>query len=205
VFLDYKFKVSPAVLIPRPETEELVIWITEDYKNNTSALTILDVGTGSGIIPISLKLKFPNWNVQAIDVSSEALEIAQSNAVSLKADVNFTKSDFLEKSNWEYGRVDVLVSNPPYIPFAEAEKMGSSVIKYEPRIALFVEEAMVFYQALCFFSIDHLSKDGSVYVELNEYQAEETKLLFQQYFKEVELKKDLQGKHRMLRAKHPLS
>lgn len=205
VFLDYKFKVSPAVLIPRPETEELVAWVFEDYKGSDRSLSCLDVGTGSGIIPISLKLKFPTWKVQAVDVSKEALLVAEQNAVRLNADVKFAQADFLKKENWDFGKLDVLISNPPYIPFAEAEKMGESVLKYEPHIALFVKSALIFYEAICEYSKTHLNPKGVVYLELNEYQAEATKKLFQRYFAEVELKEDLQGKQRMLRASHLLS
>jgi len=205
VFLDYKFKVGPSVLIPRPETEELVVWIYEDHQGNDAFFNCLDVGTGSGIIPISLKLKFPQWNIQAIDVSEEALAIAKINAINLSAEVTFAKADFLNKASWEYGKVDVLVSNPPYIAFAEAEKMGNSVVKHEPHLALFVNEALDFYKALCEFSRLHLMEDGVVYAELNEFYAEEIKSLFQAYFKEVDLKKDMQGKDRMLRARHLLS
>ena len=204
-FLDYKFKVSPAVLIPRPETEELVAWIYEDYKGNKDDLRCLDVGTGSGIIPISIKLKFQNWDVQGTDISEEALDIAQENADGLNAEVKFAQADFLKNEEWLFGDIDVLISNPPYIPFAEAEKMGETVLKHEPHIALFVNEPMVFYNALCEFSKLHLNVGGTVYAELNEYQAEETKQLFQGYFSEVEIRKDLQGKSRMLKASLLLS
>ncbi len=204
-FLEHQFKVSPAVLIPRPETEELVVWIMDDYKRNNKELKLLDVGTGSGIIPISLKLKFPAWDVHAIDVSDGALLIAQENAERLDADVTFAQADFLNKSAWSFGEVDVLVSNPPYIPFAEAEKMGDSVVKHEPHVALFVSEPMLFYRCLCEYAAAFLRTDGAVYVELNEYQSKETEALFRTYFSDVQLKKDLQGKERMLRARHLLS
>lgn len=205
VFLDHKFKVTPAVLIPRPETEELVAWVFEDFKGSNKSLNCLDVGTGSGIIPISLKLNFPNWNVLAIDISNEALDVAKENAVVLNADVKFAQADFLNREERDFGSVDVLISNPPYIPFAEAEKMGESVLKHEPHIALFVKSTLIFYEAICEFSKINMKPTACVYVELNEYQAEETLSLFQKYFSDVILKEDMQGKKRMLRARHQLS
>jgi len=149
--------------------------------------------------------QFNSWDVSAIDVSEEALKIAEENAKDIGVDIKLSQADFLNKDSWDFGDIDVLVSNPPYIPFEEAEKMGESVLKHEPHVALFVEDSQVFYQAICDFSVKHLAENGTVYVELNEFQSQETKTLFLSYFEEVELKKDMQGKQRMLRAKRLLS
>ena len=202
-FYDRKFKVNENVLIPRPETEELIYWIIDDFKGNHQVVNCLDVGTGSGIIPIILESKLPHWKIEAIDVSFEALQIAESNASEYKSKIHFKQHDFL---NEELGKsYDVLISNPPYISHKEAALMSKSVLDHEPHLALFADDPLIFYQKICEVSQSNLTEHASVYVELNEFTAAEVEQLFIAHFKNVELKKDMQGKERMLRARHPLS
>lgn len=204
-FFDRKFKVNKHVLIPRPETEELVHWIMTDYKGLDSALNCVDIGTGSGIIPIILKSKFPNWVMYANDVSEKALSIAMENATKHEVDINFIHLDFLKEALEFESKFDIIVSNPPYITIGESEIMKANVLDHEPHLALFADNAQDFYKRICEVSKSRLTQNGSVYVELNEHHADQTKDVFQQYFQQVEIKLDLQGKKRMLQAKHQLS
>ena len=204
-FYDRKFKVNKDVLIPRPETEELVDWVVQDFKSITTSLSCLDVGTGSGIIPVILKSKFPSWKLTAIDASKEALEVAKVNAKDSALDISFLKQDFLDP-NADWAEVfDLIISNPPYIGLEESVKMKSNVLDHEPKMALFAETPLLFYERICVFAKTKLSQQGSVYVELNEFYAEQCKALFLENFESVELRKDLQGKLRMLRARRLLS
>ena len=151
-FAGMKFKVNKNVLIPRPETEELVDWIVKEAViNNQRAVSILDVGTGSGCIPITIKRKLPEANVSAIDVCSEALFTATENAMELNAEVNFVLLDFLDEEKWtELGQYDIIVSNPPYIRQSELSTMHEKVKEFEPHLALFVpdNDALLFYKKL---------------------------------------------------------
>jgi release factor glutamine methyltransferase len=200
LFLNRPFKVSPAVLIPRPETEELVEWIVSDAMPRS----ILDIGTGSGCIAISLKLAFPGCDVTAIDISSKALEIARQNALQLKAEINFQELNFLDAG--DQGRLDhydVIVSNPPYIPESESDKLHANVRDHEPATALFVpgDNALLFYKAIAVFSKAHLATNGAIYCELHQDYAQQTADLFKaQGYSSVLLRKDLHGNFRMLRA-----
>lgn len=199
-FYGRMFEVSPDVLIPRPETEELVYECFQRYKNKTN-FSILDVGTGSGCIPITIKKKYSNWTVSAIDVSEAALNIARKNAIKFHVNIEFQQLNFLDKSTtWKnLPQVDLVISNPPYIPNEEKKVMSRNVIDFEPSLALFVDdhEPLIFYQALAEYAT---SIQADVLCELNEFYSLESKQLFKQYFKSVELIEDMQGKSRMLLA-----
>jgi release factor glutamine methyltransferase len=208
-FMDLTFKVNESVLIPRPETEELVRWIvdTEGTRSviptspNKKNLRILDIGTGSGCIAISLAKAIPNAKVTALDVSEEALEVAKTNAELNGVAIEFIHRDILNLNlNLQF---DVIVSNPPYVRELEKEEIQNNVKNHEPSLALFVpdDNALLFYKAIAKFSKKNLSKDGRVYLEINQYLGEETKELFEsENFKEVILKKDIFGNNRMLKC-----
>lgn len=209
-FAGMKFKVNKNVLIPRPETEELVDWIVRKaVSHELRAMSILDIGTGSGCIPITIKKKLPEANVSAIDVCSEALFTATGNAIELNAEVDFLLLDFLDEEKWkELGQYDIIVSNPPYVKQSEISTMHDRVKEFEPHLALFVpdEDALVFYKKLADFSLTHLNPEGSLFVEINEALGNTVVKLFQSAgFTTIELKKDMQGKDRMVKASVLLS
>jgi release factor glutamine methyltransferase len=227
-FYGLKFEVNESVLIPRPETEELVDWIIKEVKSgkwkveseelNTkyevrstaptltthhSPLSLLDIGTGSGCIPIALKKNLPEAEVSAVDVCSEALHTATTNAVNNETEINFQLLDFLDESKWNtLGKFDIIVSNPPYIKTTEANSMSKHVLEFEPHKALFVpdEDASVFYRKIADFATQHLQPNGAVYVEINQQLGRETAALFQQKGFTVELRKDMSGNERMVKA-----
>lgn len=204
-FMYLKLLVNESVLIPRPETEELVGWILTDIKQSgNKKISLIDIGTGSGCIPISVKKKIPEATVAAIDVSDNALQAAKMNAVQQKASIDFLQLDFLTENEWnQLGKYDIIVSNPPYVRQSEEAAMGNNVIKHEPHLALFVpdEDALIFYEKIANFSQKHLVPGGSVYVEVNEALGEEVARLFKkQEFNNIILKKDMQGKDRMVKA-----
>ncbi len=197
-FYGRRFKVNPSVLIPRPETELL---ISEVVKNNQSSGSILDVGTGSGCIPITLKLEIPQAQVYTIDISEDALKVAKENAKALNAGVNFIHGSFLEEV--PIPKVDVIVSNPPYIIESEKELMKSNVLAYEPHLALFVpnEDPLLFYKAIASKSKTILNPNGKVFVEINERYGRDVKELFERSgFNSVRIIKDLDGKDRVVAA-----
>lgn len=198
-FFGRKFLVNPSVLIPRPETELLV---HEILKVKSTALRILDVGTGSGCIAITLGLEMPGSKVYAIDISENALDTAKTNARKLGAEVTFFPVDFLQQSV-ELQPVDVIVSNPPYVRSSEKEGMKSNVLIYEPHQALFVsdEDPLTFYKAIASKSKALLRASGKVFVEINEKFGEEvTPLFLSAGFKHVEIIRDLDGKDRIVAA-----
>tara|TARA_R110000765_G_scaffold212007_2_gene317077 strand:- start:12004 stop:12852 length:849 start_codon:yes stop_codon:yes gene_type:complete len=200
-FMDMDFKVNSYVLIPRPETEELVRWILEDNEKNERALTILDMGTGSGCIPISLSKYLPNSNVFALDVSLDAIEVAQENNITHRTKVEFFQADILNL-NLKY-TYDIIVSNPPYVRELEKADMQKNVIDHEPGIALFVpdEDPLKFYRAIVNFAAKHLNDKGSLYLEINQYLGKEMKELLKKYeFHTIELKQDMYGNDRMLKG-----
>lgn len=201
-FYGYKFKVGPAVLIPRQETEELVHMILQQHGNKP--LRLLDVGTGSGCIPITLKLKRPAWQVEAVDISPEALQIAADNARRLEADVRFQQLDVLDAANWPaLPPYDIIVSNPPYIPPSETKHVPPHVLQHEPHLALFTEteDALVFYRAIAALAKQQLQPGGWLYFELNEFNGEEVfEVVEKQGFEAVRLEWDLNGKSRMLKG-----
>lgn len=206
-FYNMKMYVNENVLIPRPETEELVEWIVKEEIRNLKFKIqnfILDIGTGSGCIAIALKKLIEDAAVYAIDVSEAALEVAQQNATQQHVEINFLRLDFLDKSKREQlPTFNIIVSNPPYITKSEEQKMAVNVLKYEPHLALFVpdENVLKFYIAIAAFSKKHLKENGSIFVEINEALGQEVVDLFKTNgFKNVMLKKDLQGKDRMVKG-----
>lgn len=200
-FYGLKFEVSPAVLIPRPETEELVYQILETGKGKPWQQG-LDIGTGSGCIPITLKKNHPDWQLSGMDVSEEALAIARRNAVKNQVVVNWITQDVLNEDSWpRLKTVDFIVSNPPYIPYREKKVMPAQVLEYEPHLALFVENenALVFYQKIHALAILKLSSGGGLFFELNEFNATAVQAMIDtRLFSNIKLLSDMQGKDRML-------
>ncbi len=197
-FYGYEFFVNQNVLIPRPETEELVreIIAFNDFKNPK----IIDIGTGSGCIAVSLKKKIPQANILALDASSKALHVAKHNAQELQADVNFKLLDFLDEAiRQTLGVYDIIVSNPPYIALEEKHRMDTHVITHEPSMALFTQnDPLIFYKTIVEFSKRHLSNKGFIAVEINEFLHQETLEVFQQF--KTSVVKDMQGKPRIILA-----
>ena len=205
-FMDMDFKVNENVLIPRPETEELVRWVLEDYRmDGNKEISILDIGTGSGCIAISLAKNMKRAKVYGLDISKKALEVAKDNAVKNQVEVEFLNADIL---NMEYfkEKVDVIVSNPPYVRLLEKEKMKPNVIENEPGSALFVpdNDPLVFYRKINELAKKNLKSGGRLYLEINQYLGKETKALLENGFIEVELRKDMFGNDRMLKGVNSL-
>lgn len=198
-FYDLKIKVNPSVLIPRPETEELVQWIIEtDLPTNPK---ILDIGTGSGCIALALQATLKNAEVSGIDISEEALQTAHENARNNNLDVKFAKSDILNWSKGIWEELDVVVSNPPYVRESEKQLMQKNVLDFEPTGALFVsdDDPLLFYRAIAQFAQTQLRKDGYLFLEINEYLgAQMIDLMEDNGFRNIELRMDLMGKNRML-------
>jgi release factor glutamine methyltransferase len=202
-FGKYKFYVDKNVLIPRPETEELVEWIIEDAIARTEKIRVLDIGTGSGCIPISLKKRMPAAEVWAIDISEGALEVAKRNASTIGADIHFLQLDMLDSLQWtSLPAFDIIVSNPPYIPENNKAAMLPNVLQYEPAIALFVpdEDALLFYKAITAFAKTHLQKKGLLYFEIHEDLGESVAELLQAEGFSAEIRKDMQQKDRMVKS-----
>ena len=206
-FCGRRFHVEPGVLIPRPETGELCRWISQ--KNRPSVTSqILDVGTGSGCIAITLALEIPEAKVTAWDISEEALRIAQKNAEALEAEVTFEKRDALDHSlltnHYSLPLWDVIVSNPPYVCQKEAAGMERHVLEHEPHLALFVpdDDPLRFYRAIAKYALKTLKPNGLLYFELNPLYARETEAMVRRIgFAETEIKQDMFGKQRFLKAK----
>ena len=202
-FAGMKFYVNESVLIPRPETEELVDWVLYTIQNSKFKIhKLIDIGTGSGCIPISLKKKLPQLSVTSLDISEAALRVAKQNADSLGVAIELSSIDFLnENSCNELPIFDLIVSNPPYIKQSEEKNMPRNVLDFEPAIALFVpdEDALVFYKKIALFSKTHLVKHGYIFLEINETLGNEVVHLYESIGYVVELKKDLQGKDRLLK------
>jgi release factor glutamine methyltransferase len=202
-FCGLKFYVDKNVLIPRPETEELVEWVITNCKFPVDTLSILDIGTGRGCIPISLKRKLRKAEVWSCDISESALQIAKKNAATLGADINFLPLDFLDKEKRDQlPSFDIIISNPPYVPEKDKQQMRPNVLNYEPHTALFVpdNDALVFYKAIAKFGKDHLNHNGIIYTEIHEDLGDSVSALFRSNGYNTELKKDMQGKERMLKA-----
>jgi release factor glutamine methyltransferase len=202
-FYGLKFSVSPDVLIPRAETEELVDWIISEEKDSCQSL--LDIGTGSGCIPIAIGKHTIIQRIEGWDISEEALNIARQNAILNDSKVLFSKQDILNtslipaSSKW-----DVIVSNPPYVLLEESALMRQNVIGFEPHLALFVpdHDPLIFYRAIAKFATIHLQPQGSLYFEINERMGGQTaELLRENGFHDILTRKDLQGKERMIRAR----
>lgn len=200
-FDDLKIHVTEDVLIPRPETEELVYWIKENFKSSQE-LTVLDWCTGSGCIALSLKKYFPNSKVKAYDISKNAIEISSKNALVNNLSVDFEERNALISFD-ETFKYDIIVSNPPYIPELDKLEMHPNVLNFDPEIALFVPNSnyLMFYKAIAEFALVHLKDKGELYFEIHERFGQETiDLLKEMGFNSLELRKDLQGKDRMIRA-----
>ncbi|MEN9961132.1 MAG: Peptide chain release factor N(5)-glutamine methyltransferase [Bacteroidota bacterium] len=198
-FRDHLFAVNSDTLIPRPETEELVDLVLAHAPENAR---VLDVGTGSGCIPISLKLERPSLQVEAWDISEGALVMARQNAETLQAAVSFKLQDIFAWPT-SAGSWDVIVSNPPYVTEGEKKEMANHVLDFEPHLALFVpdDDALKYYEALADFALERLTVGGFLCVEINQYFGTQmTELLFSKGFQEVQLKKDFKGNDRMIVA-----
>jgi release factor glutamine methyltransferase len=209
-FYKMQFFVNENVLIPRPETEELVQWIVSDFKKekNSKPTNIIDIGTGSGCIPVALKKELPGSNITAIDISEKALSVAKKNAANLKAIIHFLQIDFLNESSWKpLHAYDTIVSNPPYIPINEKEMLSKNVTDFEPGIALFVEnnDPYIFYKKISKFGKKHLNERGKIYVEVHEQYAIDVKTIFEKDGYSAEIKKDIYGKERMVKAEKAFS
>lgn len=194
------FSVRPGVLIPRPETEELCAWITADSKASASP-KVLDIGTGSGCIAITLQLDMPESKVTAWDISADALSVARENAQRLGANVNFVRQDALNAK--PEGEWDVIVSNPPYICEKEKKDMAVNVLEHEPHTALFVPDAdpLLFYRAITRLAVQTLSKGGRLYFEINPIYADDTcRMMRAEGMTAVELRSDMYGKQRMAKG-----
>lgn len=204
-FFGIDFYVDENVLIPRAETEELVDWILSDYKSDINTnLSLIDIGTGSGCIPIILKKNKPTWNITAIDISENALEVARTNALKHHTEIEFIECDILNSQfSMLNSQFDIIVSNPPYIPTKEKALMSTSTIQHEPHLALFVqdEHPIVFYEKIADFAKNHLIENGKLYFELNEFNSNDVcEMLKNKGFQNIMIKKDFANKNRMLRA-----
>ncbi|MGB3074805.1 MAG: peptide chain release factor N(5)-glutamine methyltransferase [Chitinophagales bacterium] len=209
VFYGLKFKVNKKVLIPRPETEELVDWIIKD-QTVSQPINLIDIGTGSGCIAIALKKNLTHANVLAIDISTEALEVAWENARLNETVVDFFQYNILNASEEEAPETflqgknfNVIMSNPPYIPQTEISEMHRNVVQFEPHLALFVPDAdpLIYYKAIAAFAVGRLLTDGFIYVELHENKADEVTEVFRSHgFQSITIRADMQGKQRMLKA-----
>lgn len=202
-FCGLNFMVNESVLIPRPETEELVNWVVQKVKND---IKILDIGTGSGCIAIALKHFLPNASVHACDISKDSLQLAQYNAQSLRQKINFFQLDILNATDFKE-QYDVIVSNPPYIPIAERADIARHVKDFEPAQALFVpdDDPLVFYRNIALFAQERLNNGGILFFEVHrDFGETVVGLLHESGFVNTVLKHDIAGNHRMVMAeKHP--
>jgi release factor glutamine methyltransferase len=204
------FKVNPSVLIPRPETEELVEWVLLSVGScqwavgSSSRWAVLDIGTGSGCIAISLKKHLSDAEVSAIDISPEALKTAKENAKLNEVDIEFIEADILNlKSDIENPKFEIIISNPPYVTLHDKTQMHQNVTGFEPHTALFVPETdpLLFYKAIAEFAANHLTDNGLLFFEINEsYGQQVVELLADKGFKNIELRKDMSGRDRMIKA-----
>ena len=206
-FYGLPFKVNEHVLIPRPETEELVEWIISEFRIQNSEFRVLDIGTGSGCIAISLAKNLPNAKVYALDVSKEALKIAKQNAELNHVEVEFIEADILTCRDTELvsasHKFDIIVSNPPYIRTEEKLQMKNNVLNNEPHLALFVndENPLLFYEAISSFATHKLNPNSMLFFEINEYLGNDMiRLLKEKQFKNIELKQDIFKKDRMIKG-----
>lgn len=207
-FMDHRIFVNSNVLIPRPETEELVEWIIQDYTNPNHEFNgnILDIGTGSGAIAIALKTAFPKATVHALDISEKALEVAKNNALYNHTKINFHQTDILNTDLKDLPYFDIIVSNPPYIPISEKSKMQNQVVNYEPAEALFVtdDDPTKFYSQISIISIERLKPRGSIYLEIHQDLKDKTKEIFDYSYGKVSARKDISGNWRMLKVQQPI-
>lgn len=212
-FYGLRFEVNENTLIPRPETEELVAWILNSpIIHHPTSITILDIGTGTGCIPISLKTNLPQAKVSAIDVSEKAVQVAKRNAKFNEVEINFIQANILEvedlsklsTSNFQLStNFDIIVSNPPYVRHLEKTEIKKNVVDYEPHLALFVDDsdALLFYRKIAQLALLNLAPNGFLFFEINQYLGKETvELLGNLGFKNIELRKDIYGNDRMIRC-----
>ena len=200
-FYNLKLKVNENVLIPRPETEELVELVITGRKSQITDPAVLDIGTGSGCIAIAIKKNMPAAKVSAIDVSKAALKIAVENAAQHNAHIDFIEMDLLDEAKWDQlPQYNIIISNPPYIPLKEKRKLARNVAGYEPELALFVPDKnpLLFYEKIAAFGRSHLNSNGKIYLETHEDLAKEVKALFNDHYSYAEIKKDMFGKERMI-------
>lgn len=210
-FCDMRFKVDEHVLIPRPETEELVTEVKKMYaeipSKNDHLFKMVDIGTGSGCIAIALKKYFPDWDVWAVDKSNGALDIAKTNAVLLDTSIHFVLSDILKEAKTDHlPAFDLIISNPPYIPVEDKKDMDDRVLDHEPHEALFVtdEDPLQFYKAIIAFSDHHLLRGGMLFFETHELYAQEVAALLEENgFENIAVKKDFQEKERIVLGRRP--
>jgi release factor glutamine methyltransferase len=206
-FYDLPFYVDKNVLIPRPETEELVHLVLNDLTGLKPNSSMLDIGTGSGCIPVSIKKNRPDTDVYAMDISAEALALAKQNATRNRAEVYFFQADILRPvTESPLGRFNMIVSNPPYITEEEKHEMHNNVLQYEPHLALFVTDRnpLQFYEAISGFAANHLTPGGKLYVEINAAYGKEVKICLENNgFIEVIIFKDMQGKDRIVSGMLP--
>ena len=201
-FYGLTFKVNKHTLIPRPETEELVDWVLSNLHDQDSMLDILDIGTGSGCIAISLAKNIPTARVSGLDISEKTLEVAQENAVKNQVLVSFCQKDILRTTSLEK-KYDVIVSNPPYVRQLEKKAMNANVLDYEPGVALFVpnEDPLLFYRKIAQLAMVSLQTRGWLYFEINEYLSKEMDVLLKEIgFANIEIKKDFREVPRMIKC-----
>lgn len=204
-FYDLRLQITPDVLIPRPETEEMVLLVVETLKKHQPTAKVLDIGTGSGCIPLLVKHLLPACDVWAVDVSEQALAVAGANAQRLHLDIHFKQLDILNSSTWQALATDfdVIISNPPYIPLSEKSTLSEHVVAHEPSLALFVpdEQPLLFYEKIATFGQTHLREGGQVYLEIHaDFGAGVKDLYVQGGYKEVRVLKDMQAKDRIVKA-----
>lgn len=203
-FQEMPFYVNESVLIPRPETEELVEWVVKEARGREQAFSLIDVGTGSGCIPVSLYKKLPLAHIHGCDASAAALELAARNALQLGAHINWILTDFLDPAKRNaIPPVDLIISNPPYIPISARNQMDNHITAFEPAMALFVPDGqeMIFYEAVADFAKEQNRRNIMIYVEIHEGLAEKVMGVFEKAgLTDILLKKDMQGKDRMIRA-----
>jgi release factor glutamine methyltransferase len=200
-FMGNELMVNEHVLIPRPETEELVEWIISYASIMDKPLSILDIGTGSGCIPIALKLALPNCTLTGLDISKDALGVAQTNAKNLNASIEWMEEDILNTAALD-SSYDIMVSNPPYIPLREKKDMQEQVLNFEPSIALFVsnEDPLIYYKAIAKIGKQNLTKNGQLFFEIHYDQGKSILALLDELNYHAELRQDSFGKNRMIRA-----
>lgn len=205
-FYGLPFKVNEYTLIPRPETEELVDWILSKHRKDQT-INILDVGTGTGCIAISIAKHWPHAQVYALDISKEALDIAKENAVINDTKITFLEGDILNRNNWNLVfkelKFDIIVSNPPYVRHLEKKEIKNNVLQHEPHLALFVDDddPLLFYKAISEFALKYLKKEGQLYFEINQYLGYDMVELLKDFkFRNIDLKKDISGNDRMIKG-----
>jgi release factor glutamine methyltransferase len=200
-FFGINIKVAPGVLIPRPETEELVNWVIKE--NTGRQISIIDLGTGSGCIAIALAKHLPAAQITGIDISNKAIRIAKENAIINGANISFMPHDLFQYKKWFQQKYDVFVSNPPYVRESEKADMEANVLNYEPHQALFVpdHDPLVYYRIIADAGKNYLKHKGAIYCEINEALPDDTYALFKEFgYQQVILKPDINGKPRMIKA-----